>query len=531
MNALGHETVVKRLFKHAEERDDDELMAAFAVAFDRLVRRMRKTKYHYDWQTRASWQEERLVSPRNTLPHVGQQRRFGIKPATGRRIESAARAARNGAAVHATTRATTCAAARGGISGARGIRSRRSTAPPVALMLRRYTDGMLASGESLLDSWSLMHACFRESDVLRIRRVEGQRAGGPLLAELEAAPDFPELWSAETRRGCSSSLLTGAVAGRARLGDAVAAARPRGALCRLFGRGDSCRCSTTTTSEVQQFAAEMLETIDHAGEARPRDVAEAPADAQPRRAGDHRPADGAARHAGPADAGADGRAGQRRAGPGRAARACVPPDAADRIRGGAGDDLAARERALRRRRRGDHDVGAVDPRARASITTSTPSRASSTACSQTARDAAWAWLIAADSAGYHDPALWSRLIETPYDDLRFHVVARARAPRDAARHVASSRSPSSGRRCSSASTAAGGRSSRRCGRSAGRSPTIPRAPSRCCRCWRSRSARCGCRKCGRAGRASSPRSRCIRRSPTRSRNIFPELQLSAEAAV
>jgi len=40
---------------------------------------------------------------------------------------------------------------------------------------------------------------------------------------------------------------------------------------------------------------------------------------------------------------------------------------------------------------------------------------------QPARDAAWAWLIA-DSAGYNDPALWSRLIETPYDDLRFHVV-------------------------------------------------------------------------------------------------------------
>jgi hypothetical protein len=26
------------------------------------------------------------------------------------------------------------------------------------------------------------------------------------------------------------------------------------------------------------------------------------------------------------------------------------------------------------------------------------------------------------SRGYDDPALWSRLIETPYDDLRFHVV-------------------------------------------------------------------------------------------------------------
>jgi hypothetical protein len=40
---------------------------------------------------------------------------------------------------------------------------------------------------------------------------------------------------------------------------------------------------------------------------------------------------------------------------------------------------------------------------------------------QPARDAAWAWLTP-QSPGYNDPALWSRLIETPYDDLRFHVV-------------------------------------------------------------------------------------------------------------
>src|SRR5687768_8710359 len=73
MNALGHETVVKRLFKWAEERGDDELVAAFAVAFDGLVRRVRRKRFHYDWQTRTSWETERLYSPRNQLPHVGKQ--------------------------------------------------------------------------------------------------------------------------------------------------------------------------------------------------------------------------------------------------------------------------------------------------------------------------------------------------------------------------------------------------------------------------------------------------------------------------
>src|SRR5262245_48375382 len=42
MDRPGHHPVVKRLFKHAEEKRDDELMAAFLVAFDRLVRRRRR---------------------------------------------------------------------------------------------------------------------------------------------------------------------------------------------------------------------------------------------------------------------------------------------------------------------------------------------------------------------------------------------------------------------------------------------------------------------------------------------------------
>ena len=42
MDRPGHHPVVKRLFKHAEAKADDELMAAFLVAFDRLVRRQRR---------------------------------------------------------------------------------------------------------------------------------------------------------------------------------------------------------------------------------------------------------------------------------------------------------------------------------------------------------------------------------------------------------------------------------------------------------------------------------------------------------
>jgi hypothetical protein len=39
----------------------------------------------------------------------------------------------------------------------------------------------------------------------------------------------------------------------------------------------------------------------------------------------------------------------------------------------------------------------------------------------TVREAAWDWLVS-DSPGYNDPVLWSRITETPYEDLRLRLV-------------------------------------------------------------------------------------------------------------
>ena len=59
--------MVKRLFKQAEASNDHELMAAFLVAFDRLVRRLRRMRHRYNFQTRQSWQEEELFAPRDQI--------------------------------------------------------------------------------------------------------------------------------------------------------------------------------------------------------------------------------------------------------------------------------------------------------------------------------------------------------------------------------------------------------------------------------------------------------------------------------
>jgi hypothetical protein len=63
----GHNVVVKRLFKHAERRNDTPLMAAFLHAFDCLVRRQRKMKWRWIPDLRQAVQEERLVTPRDAL--------------------------------------------------------------------------------------------------------------------------------------------------------------------------------------------------------------------------------------------------------------------------------------------------------------------------------------------------------------------------------------------------------------------------------------------------------------------------------
>ena len=41
---------------------------------------------------------------------------------------------------------------------------------------------------------------------------------------------------------------------------------------------------------------------------------------------------------------------------------------------------------------------------------------------QPIRLSAWAWLTADGSPGYADPGLWSRLLETPYDELRLRLI-------------------------------------------------------------------------------------------------------------
>ena len=255
LNAPAHETVVKRLFKHAEDKNDDELMAAFAVAFDRLVRHLRKNRWRYDWNTRRSWTEEVLVSPRNKLPTPNPRAKQGpVKPQWTYPYRT-----KPGQVLF--SRHTRYYLRRRAWRYFRRIAFRRPNDYPaaVARMLIRYRDEDVARGENILDNWSLMHACFRHSGVLEFGTSKVNVKEGHALRELSPAPQFAELW----QRADSARVLFGQVLeAQSRLVRVWAMQVLRGnhaEWLRHVSADDVLRLLDHADEEIQLFGAQVLE--------------------------------------------------------------------------------------------------------------------------------------------------------------------------------------------------------------------------------------------------------------------------------
>lgn len=417
LNVAGHEPVVKRLFKSAEERGDDEMLAAFAVAFDRLVRRIRKTRHHYDWQTRQSWQEEHLASPRDVMPHVGKGSAGRVRYVDLRHAGVSARRQQLLFTYHTRYHLRRRAWR---YFRRMGHRAPDQYVPAVGKLLARYADGFLGSGESLLDSWSLMHACFRASDVLDFGASKVNVKAGRSLAELEAAPDFHELWARPAAVGVLLALLVEAQSRAVRAwGIQVLRKHPEEhfaklqpeALLPLLDHADG---------DVQTFAAETLERLPAMANLdvatwlrllRTRNIAALEIIARlmerhvkPDRLTLEQMVDVA--NAQPVPVARLGlRFLQAQVIRTPADRATIARLAQARAEGVAGEITAWALSVLGTPEH--YDVNTVTP--------------FFDSLARGPRDAAWKWL-SPESPGYRDPALWSRLIETPYDDVRFNVI-------------------------------------------------------------------------------------------------------------
>ncbi len=170
-----HRALVKRLFKLAEAAEDDELMARFMVAFDRMPRRELGTMQMWDYGARETY-ERTYVRAKQEIPisaDVAKVRSFDRFSAKTR--------------TYLVRRTWRYFRRIGHRDPARYVRS-------VGDALTRYEDEDLDNAAKLLDAWSLFHAlywgtalCERDPSGIILRP-------GASLNDLEPAPIYPEAW-------------------------------------------------------------------------------------------------------------------------------------------------------------------------------------------------------------------------------------------------------------------------------------------------------------------------------------------------
>ena len=229
LNCYRHEPLVKRLFKAVEAKGDDELMGTFLAAFDRTIRRQRRMMNrfrHVNFPTRAAaeaavreWeadgygdssivshrpgsftayatkQEPVVVAPKGTTmprPRESQWRRNeefisdSQEAAFARRYQLFSLPTRR----YLRRRAWRYFRQIAREDPARYVRA-------ATAFLTRYTDADVDSDIHLLDNWGLMHALFGDSPAL-VRPAKGwEFAPGKSFADLAPAPRFEAAWAAD----------------------------------------------------------------------------------------------------------------------------------------------------------------------------------------------------------------------------------------------------------------------------------------------------------------------------------------------
>ncbi len=194
LNAFRHEPLVKRLFKLAEKAGDDVVMGCFLAALDGSKRRVRKIKHRYDFNTQESWTEETIAVPRSsTLPK--DEKAFRYRDAnTGQRL--AAPSLEKHLRLRLFSLRTRNYLRRRVWRYFRNLGKQQPDRYLTAIVatLCRYSDDDVADGLALIDNWGLMHVLFHHSPVLASCSSGWRLADGRKLSELQPAPAFEPLW-------------------------------------------------------------------------------------------------------------------------------------------------------------------------------------------------------------------------------------------------------------------------------------------------------------------------------------------------
>jgi len=261
LNAYRHEALVKRLFKLAEAAGDDALMARFMVAFDRSVRRTVGRRRHYEtvevdteeaanelavvWRNQGflqantwrnhrrkyavwgTWSEEVIRTPRGTtMPRGALKETYDFRSWDSKtrsylkfsvpdwvfRLRLDSLQFRTNARIPEGRRKDF---ERWRLFSLRtrdylrrrawryfrklGKRHPERYVPGVKNALVRYRDSDTTDGLALIDNWGLVHALFHFSPVLVADKRGWRLAEHRTLAELEPAPYSAGLWERAPR--------------------------------------------------------------------------------------------------------------------------------------------------------------------------------------------------------------------------------------------------------------------------------------------------------------------------------------------
>lgn len=194
-----HRALVKALFKAAEGAKDDEAMAHFLVATDRLAPRHVVTQTRYDWQTRQVTTTQTLAED-PSIPTRAPKKR-GAKKKDGR-IEYGSLSAFSRVTRHYLQRRAWRYFRKLGHQDVK----RYGTA--IRRELALYSDEHLTKPENLLDAWGLMHALYwgasagvqyePKAPPVLVRKPRGITvADGFTLKSLVPAPFCPEAWKGQ----------------------------------------------------------------------------------------------------------------------------------------------------------------------------------------------------------------------------------------------------------------------------------------------------------------------------------------------
>ena len=261
LNLPGHEVVVKRLFKHFEANDDDEILASFLVAFDRLVRRRRVRRVHYNWRSREVWTEEHLRAiPDRTIVDGQSGRRPAVNPRTGMSVSHDHYTRRNQHTNRLFSHRTRNHLRRRvwryfrRLSHTKPIRYLSS----ISLALSQYADDDFELGENIIDNWALMHACYFHHPAVTFGAAHTNLTAGHSLSELTPAPYQPDAWQREEAVECLINLIVGANSSLIRIwAMELLQTEHQSAIVRL-NIGLLIRMLSYSDHRVRQFAADLF---------------------------------------------------------------------------------------------------------------------------------------------------------------------------------------------------------------------------------------------------------------------------------